>query len=223
MSSTPPLAAEIETIRAGLVDMASRVLAQIERAVSAWEEADTALAERVVGGDEEIDELCAQLDWRIYETQLLQSPVAGDQRLLHVGLIAAIALERVGDLAVEIARATESAPPSGQVPEVLDLTARMSARSVDALARAVQAIARGDVALAQEALTTAATVREMLDAVVEATARAGDEPETKTWSSTAVLVARHLERVANNARELGGRVAFLIDGEPFRRAPQTSD
>jgi phosphate transport system protein len=210
--------AEIDAIRSGLVELASRALKQIERSVAAWEDNDSGLAAEVIALDEEVDNLCAELDWQIYQTQLLQSPVAGDQRLLHVGLIAAIALERVGDLAVEISVAASSVPASGRVPEIEALITKMSARAVDCLARSIQAIARNDVRLASQAVEESRAVRDMLDDVLEAAAQSGDEPEVKAWTAVAVLVARHLERVANNGRELGGRVEFLVDGRPFRRA-----
>jgi phosphate uptake regulator len=58
----------------------------------------------------------------------------------------------------------------------------------------------------------------MLDEVVRAVgALPSEEIETRAWAAAAVLVARHLERVANNGAELGGRVRFLVTGEPFTR------
>lgn len=208
----------IEAIRSDLVVLASQVLNQIERAAAAWEATDSTLAAEVIALDEEVDDRCAQLDWKIYETQLLQSPVAGDQRLLHVGLIAAIALERVGDLAVEIAVAASSVSASGKVQEMQALINKMSARAVDSFDRAVQAIARNDVDLADQARSESGAVRDMLDDLVEAASQVPDDSEMKIWSATAVLVGRHLERVANNARDIGGRVEFLVDGRPFSRA-----
>ena len=207
--------AEIEHFRAGLVEMASLVLTQVERAVSAWEEVDAITAAEVMAADDQVDQRCADLDQKVFNLQLLEAPVAADQRLLHVGLIAVIALERVGDLAVAIADASTSVRPEGAVPEVEALISRMSARSVDTLARAVQAIARGDAELGEEAADEADNVRQMLGEVITAVAAAPDEPETRVWSASAVLVARHLERVANNGAELGGRVRFLVSGEPF--------
>jgi phosphate transport system protein len=209
--------AEIELFRTGLVEMASLVLSQVERGVVAWEEVDVAAAADVIDADDQVDQRCAELDQKVFSLQLLQAPVAGDQRLLHVGLIAVIALERVGDLAVAIAEAAKSVPPEGAVPEIQALIARMSARAVDTLARAVQAIARGDAELGEQAAVEAATVRQMLAEVVTGVAGAPDEPETRIWSAAAVLVARHLERVANNGAELGGRVRFLVSGEAFTR------
>lgn len=208
---------EMESLRAGMVEMASIVLAQVERAVAAWDDHDAAAAELVIAGDDRVDERCVELDHKIFNIQLLEAPVASDQRLLHVGLIAVIALERVGDLAVAIAQLARGVSPAGSMPEVQNLIQRMSAQAVDTLALAVQAIARGDVTLGERAADQARSVRAQLDQVVTAVGNLASEPETRAWGAAAVLVARHLERVANNGAELGGRVRFLVTGEPFTR------
>ena len=210
--------AEIEDFRSGLVEMASLVLAQVERGVAAWEDVDRAAAAEVVEGDELVDQRCVELDQKIFNLQLLEAPVASDLRLLHVGLIGVIALERVGDLAVAIANAATSVRPEGADSTIQAQISRMSAHAVDVLAQAVQAIARGDVALGERARADAAGVRRMLDEVVQAVgALPSEELETRAWAAAAVLVARHLERVANNGAELGGPVRFLVTGEPFTR------
>jgi phosphate transport system protein len=216
---------EMEALRTGMVEMASLVLNQVERAVGAWDDMDPVAAETVVANDDQIDERCIELDQRIFNIQLLEAPVASDQRLLHVGLIAVIALERVGDLAVAIAELARSVRPEGALPEVQALVSRMSAQAVDTLAVAVQAIARGDVELGERARTQALSVRRMLGEVLETVGAAQPDTETRSWGAAAVLVARHLERVANNGAELGGRVRFMVTGEPFTRrtAPAGED
>ncbi len=208
---------EIQELRAGLVEMASLVLRQVERSVTSWDEVDCAIAAEVIATDEQIDDRCLDLDHRVFSLHLLEAPVASDLRLLHVGLIAVIALERVGDLAVSIARLAGTVTPEGAVPEVQALIRRMSARSVDALAQAVQAIARGDADLGESAADAAQVARAMLDDVLRAVAVAHDTVEIRQWCAAAVLVGRHLERVANNAAELGSRVRFLSSGELFTR------
>lgn len=208
---------EIEDFRSSLVEMASLVLAQVERGVAAWDDVDSAAAAEVIAADDDVDQRCVELDQKIFSLQLLEAPVASDLRLLHVGLIAVIALERVGDLAVAIAEAATQVRPEGAVSQVQHLISRMSARAVDVLATAVQAIARGDADLGERATHEAGLVRQMLGEVVDAVADVPDEAETRAWGAAAVLVARHLERVANNGAELGGRVRFLVTGEPFVR------
>jgi phosphate uptake regulator len=89
----------------------------------------------------------------------------------------------------------------------------MSERAVDALADAVQAIARGDLEAGRRAEADARSVGPMLDRVMQAVTEAPSGPTMRAWSAAAVLVARHVERVAANAAELGARVRFLVTGE----------
>lgn len=208
-------------IRDALVEMASLVLSQVEQAVDAWETHDPDLAGRVVAQDEAVDDHLLDLDRRIYEVHLVYAPLASDLRLLHVGLITAVALERVGDLAVSISRLAELVPAGRSVPSIDAIIRRMAARAIDSLARAVQAIAHADAGQGDEARLEADTVRLMLEDV---RAAASDETETgdREWITASVLVARHVERVANNAAELGGRVRFIATGEAFTRYPRLS-
>ena len=210
---------DMQDLRLRIVEMASLTLNQIERATAAWESSDTAAAEQIIADDERIDEACVELDHAIYRMQLLQAPVAGDLRLLHVGLIAVVALERVGDLAVAIAELTRSVRTGDADPEIQATLSRMSAQAVDTLALAVQAIARGDVALGERASEQAKAVREMLSDLLDVVAAADAETTNRAWNASAVLVGRHLERVANNGGELGGRVNFIVTGELFQRTP----
>jgi phosphate transport system protein len=209
---------EMQDLRLRIVEMASMALNQIERATAAWENADAAAAEQVIIDDDRIDEACAELDHQIYRIQLLQAPVASDLRLLHVGLITVVALERVGDLAVAIAELTRTVRPSDANPEIQATLSRMSAQAVDTLALAVQAIARSDAELGERAGAQAKAVREMLYELPGVVAGADTTNATSQWMAAAVLVGRHLERVANNGGELGRRVNFIVTGEPFRRS-----
>ena len=207
-------------VRTGLLEMASVVLGQVESGVAAWDAVDADGAERVIANDDAVDDRCADLDARIFEIQTEGDPDLAERRLLHVGLIATVALERVGDLAVAIAEQARAVRPEGAVPHAQALIGRMSARAIDALANAIQAIARGDVELGEQASEQAARVREMLGELLGIVAEAPDEPESRAWSAAAVLVGRHLERVANNGSELGGRVRFMVTGERARPAPR---
>jgi phosphate transport system protein len=196
-------AASFGALRADLAELAALVLAQVERAVAGWDDSDPSAAAAVEGSDQEVDVRSAEIERRIL-----------DLRLLHVGLIAAVALERVGNLGVQIARLAGSVPPpEPALDPVRGLIRRMGDRSVDALADAVQAIARGDLEAGERAVRDARAVSPMLDEVLREVTRSASGPGMRAWSAAAVLVARHLERVANNAAELGARVRFLVTGD----------
>lgn len=206
--------ADFARLRYDLGDLAGLVLAQVERAVGAWDEADAGVADLVVGKDREVDQRSTALEERILSLHRNWAAFAGDLRLLHVGLIVGVALERVGNLAVQIARLAGSVPPPEiELTPVRLLIKEMGERAVDALADAVQAVARGDLEAGDRAVRDANAVGPMLDRVMQAVTRSPTGPSMRAWSAAAVLVARHVERVANNAAEIGGRVRFLVTGE----------
>ena len=138
-SSRSDPALGFDALRDDLAELATVVLAQVERAVAGWEESDPAVAEVVADTDREVDVRSAALEERILELHRNWSAFAGDLRLLHVGLIAAVALERVGNLAVQIGRLAGSVPPpEDELEPVRRLVAQMGERAVDALAQSVQ-------------------------------------------------------------------------------------
>jgi phosphate transport system protein len=207
-------ATDFAALRDDLAELATVVLAQVERAIAGWEEADPAVAQIVADTDREVDLRSTALEERILGLHRNWSAFAADLRLLHVGLIAAVALERVGNLAVQIARLTQSVPPPQQeMDPVRHLIAQMGEKAVDALAQSVQAIARADVEAGERAMREARSVNPMLDRVLRSVTESASGPAMRAWSAAAVLVARHIERIANNAAELGARVQFLVTGE----------
>ncbi len=207
-------AAAFGALRSDLAELAAIVLAQVERAVAGWDDSDARVAEVIAAADVDIDLRSAEIERRILGLHRDWSAFAGDLRLLHVGLIAAVALERVGNLAVQIARLAGSVPPPDEALDpVRSLIRAMGERAVDALADAVQAIARGDLEAGERAVADARAVSPMLDRVLREVTRTASGPGMRAWSAAAVLAARHVERVANNAAELGARVRFLVTGE----------
>lgn len=207
-------ATDFAALRDDLGELAGLVLAQVERAVAGWDESDPTIAEVVAATDREVDLRSAALEERILALHRNWASFAADLRLLHVGLIVAVALERVGNLAVQIARLAGSVPPPApELDAVRSLISQMDERAVDALAQAVQAVARGDVEAGERAVRDARSVSPMLDRVLQAVTRTPSGPTMRAWSAAAVLVARHVERVANNAAEIGARVRFLVTGE----------
>lgn len=202
----------IEDLRNGMIEVASVIVGQVEQAVDAWETRDVTLARVVIAGDDDVDARCAALERMAFDLVLLQAPKAHDLRLIHSGLIISVALERVGDLAVAIARRVEALEPSTPVVEVDALIKRMEPRAIGALSQAVQAFTREDTGLAIIARSDARSVQDLLEEVMSAAARPHIGDASASWLANAVLLARHLERVANNAAEISGRVRFVAEG-----------
>ena len=81
----------IDQLRNGLIEVASVIVGQVERAVDAWETQDHAEAAQVVAGDDEVDFRCKELERLAFDLVLLQAPKAHDLRLIHAGLPTAYA------------------------------------------------------------------------------------------------------------------------------------
>jgi phosphate transport system protein len=218
------LQAEIGVIRGELGELATRVLRQVERAVAAWLEGDGESAQGVIDGDADIDRRSAELEGQIMSVHQRWATFSSDLRLLHMGLIEAVALERVGNLAKEIANLTiATPPPERDVAEIQESIRLMGERAVDALSSGTQAVVRADVGAGEEACDGWRGVEPMLERVLSAVSATEKEQTSRRWSASAVLVARHLERVANNACELGSRVRFMVTGEPRVGIDQSQD
>ena len=202
----------IDQLRNGLIEVASVIVGQVERAVDAWETQDHAEAAQVVAGDDEVDFRCKELERLAFDLVLLQAPKAHDLRLIHAGLIITVALERVGDLAVAIARRVEAMEPSRPIPEVDALLKRMEPRAISSLSQSVQAFAREDTGLAIVARADARGVQDLLEGVMQAASHHTADQDSAPWLANAVLLARHMERVSNTAAEIAGRVRFVAEG-----------
>lgn len=204
---------QLERTELDLLSLGELAGTQVQRAVDALIANDDDLAHRVIEGDDDIDALYLRIDQEILGMLALQSPVAGELRLVSAMLHSNLHLERVGDQAVNIAKlylASKGQPGSDpmrqQIREMGDIVVRM-------LRTAMEAFAKRD-------LTLCGKLNEMDDPVdrlnrsthLEALKLAG-EPEALDWGLHMNLVARALERVGDNAVDIGEQVAFLVTGD----------
>lgn len=204
---------ELETLELSLLaegEMAERAMAA---AVSLLRTREEAVAEAVVAGDDTIDRAYIDIEQRWLELLALQTPVAGDLRLLSAILHVNAHLERIGDMAVNIAKiamVTKDQPTQSTIvthlQEMGDVVRPMIRTSMDAFARR-------DLALARSLPSMDDPVdrlnREMYR---EVAACAGDQ-DLLEWAVHMMVVSRQLERVGDHAVDIGEQVAFLLTGE----------
>jgi phosphate transport system protein len=193
----------------------------VQRSVEAVVQRDEATALRVIEDDDRIDELYLGLDQGVLELLALQSPVAADLRLVSAILHSCLHLERVGDQAVNVAKiylATKDLPGSDamreQIREMGDLVVQM-------LRTAMEAFAHRDL----EACLRLPKLDDPVDRINRRThleaLKLADDPGALDWGLHMNLAARALERVGDNAVDIGEQVGFLITGE-FREFTDAS-
>jgi len=212
---------ELEMLELDLLGMGELSERAVGEAVGALIDHQEAQAHAVVAADDEIDEKYMSIENRILQLMALQTPVAGDLRLISAILHSNLHLERIGDMAVNIAKIYLS---------VRDLP---TSQSIQAHIREMEDVVRPMIRTAMEAfrrrdLDLCLRLPEMDDPVdrlnlgmyKEVAALAAD-PELLNWGLRMILVARQLERVGDHSVDIAEQVGFLLTGE-FREFTDAS-
>ncbi|GAC1384416.1 MAG: phosphate signaling complex protein PhoU [Marmoricola sp.] len=204
---------QLDAIRDDLVAMAQLVQTAVSRATAALLDADAPLAEDVISADGQIDAMVQKLEDRSFELLLLQNPVAGDLRMLVSSLRMVSEFERMGDLAVHVAKIARLRIPERAVPtEVVPIISRMAAVAEVMIAKVEYIIANSDVRAAQEL--------EQIDEEIDKLRRNSfRELLGSDWTHGVepavdiALLGRYYERIADHAVSIARRVVFLVTGE----------
>jgi phosphate transport system protein len=202
--------AQIEQQTLAGLDM---VLVAMDRAIEALLEHDVELASIVVADDDRIDGRYLETHQAILSLLALQAPVAGDLRVVAALLHVIRHIERMGDQCVTIAKMIplDGSEPTTDRP-LLDLIARMAAIVRAQILQAQRAFGARAVSLAEELLLLDREVNVLNRAIFARAVDIGDEPGLREWAMHMTLVSRCLERIGDNAVDIGEQTAFVVTG-----------
>jgi phosphate transport system protein len=204
---------ELERLELELLTLGELAGAAVRRSVDAVVGHDDALAEDVVAGDDEIDRLYLALDQGMISLLALQAPVAADLRLVSVIMHSGLHLERIGDQAVNIAKVylvTRDLPTSATIVQQL---AEMGDIVVEMVRIAMDALRRRDRELCLKLPKMDDPVDRLNRNMHFEVAKLAGDPQALDWGMHMNLAARALERVGDNAVDIGEQVSFLLTGE----------
>jgi phosphate transport system protein len=211
---------QIDTLKQKILSVGSQVEEAIARAVSALVNRDRALAASVIEADSEIDQLEVEVEEECLKTLALYQPVAADLRFVIAVLKINNDLERIGDLATNIAKRAallaefERTPLTGELRQMATKAQRMVKESLDALVG-------HDAKLAREVREhddeVDALRRYFRDRTRELTIQEPEKIEVWTCINS---VSRHLERVADMATSIAEEVIYMIEGAIVRHRPE---
>ena len=201
---------ELEERALGGLDL---VVEQLDRVLEALEHQDVELAQMVIADDDRLDGRYLEVHQGILTLLARQAPVAGDLRLISALLHVMKRIERMGDQCVNIAKLiplTGNEPPVRE--EVRDALLRMGAYARSEVSQCKAAFANRDIGLAEDLVRQDRDINRMNREVFRMALDIGDDPDVREWAMTMVLVARALERVGDNAVDIGEQVAFVVTG-----------
>ena len=218
----PHFQEELEQLKVRLLEMGGLAEDRLRLSVKSLVDRDLNAVERVLAGDAAINQLHIEVDDRCFKLLALHQPMAVDLRSIVSAVKINTDLERVGDLAVNIAEASRRYLQHPPVKELIDLP-RMAVIAQDMLRSALDAYVRRDTVLAQavldrddelDALKTK-VFRDLLTHMLR-------DPGTIEASLDLILVSRHLERIGDHATNVAEDVIFMVSAKDVRHHAEES-
>jgi phosphate transport system protein len=202
--------ARLEASALGGLDM---VMVQLERVLEALAHRDIELAQFVIHDDDRLDGRYLEVHQAILSLLALQAPVAGDLRLVAALLHVIKNMERMGDQCVNIAKLIPLAGYDAPVrEEVLDRVLRMGRAARSETAQAKSSFLNRDTALAEDLVRQDREINRLNREVFALAIEVGTDADTREWAMHMVMVARALERIGDNAVDIGEQTAFVVSG-----------
>jgi phosphate transport system protein len=210
---------ELEATALGTLDL---VVEQLDRTMEALEHQDVELAEIVIADDDRIDGRYLDVHQGVLSLIALQAPVAGDLRIVASLLHVIRNIERMGDQCVNIAKVIPLSGHDRPVRgEMLALLLSMGQAARAEVHQCQRAFADRDVALAEDLVRQDREINRGNREVFQMAIDIGDDPDVREWAMHMVLVARCIERIGDNAVDIGEQTAFVVTGE-FREFSDSS-
>jgi phosphate transport system protein len=189
------------------------VVASLDRTLESAQHADIELAGLVIADDDRIDGRYLEVHQELITMLATQSPVATDLRLISALLHVMHSIERMGDQCVNIAKMI---PLSGNEPpvdeEMLSRILMMGRQCRTLINQSKRAFAERDVELAADLVRQDDVVDNLNRECFQIALEIGDDPDRREWGMTMLLAARSLERVGDNAVDIGEQVAYVVTG-----------
>ncbi|MGH2784514.1 MAG: phosphate signaling complex protein PhoU [Actinomycetota bacterium] len=202
----------------GMGEVGERMLANAMESLAGD---DLAAADRVIDSDDDLDSRYMAVERRTLELLALQTPVAVDLRLISAILHTNVHLERVGDMAVNVAKIVKVVHGLPVNQTILSHLAEMGDIARQMLRTAMDALARRDIALATRLPEMDDPVDRLNRGMYREVASCAWDPQMLEWAIRMMVVSRQLERIGDHAVDIAEQVAFLITGE-FREFTDAS-
>ena len=212
---------ELEALESEIVAESDLAEAAVGKAVKALATRDDQLADEVIADDDEVDRRYLGIERRILDLLATQTPVATDLRLVSAILHMNLHLERVADMAVniaKIAKATRRLPTSEVVMAQIQEMAEVAGELIHT---AIAAFVRRDLQMCLSLPQLDDPIDRLNRGMYLEVMALAKDPELLEWGLHMHIVARQLERVGDQAVDIAEQVGFLLTGE-FREFTDAS-
>ncbi len=210
---------ELEDLKRVVALMGGRIEGAVQNAATALRDRDSALAAEVIAGDRDIDKMEVEIEKRCLQLLATQQPLAVDLRFITAVLRINTDLERMGDLASNMAREARrlaKTAPTHQLPNldaIISAVRQMVRESLEALLQRDTEKARK---ICREDDIVDSLDREASSHLIELMK---DNPEAVDAATQMLMAVRHLERIADLATNIAEEVVFMVEGRTIKHKP----
>jgi phosphate transport system protein len=203
----------LDALEARLQEQGELVLRAIRGSLDALARQDVELCDEIIAFDDEIDRCYHEIERTIETILAQQGPVASDLRLVLAVLHDSIHLERMGDQSVTIAKLTKLAADLEPGSELVEGLTEMGDRAEEMVRVALDSLAHRDLERAHSLIELDELIDRTNRRVVEKVLAMAATPGTQEWGLRMIVVSRCIERIGDNAVDIGEQTAFLVTGE----------
>jgi phosphate transport system protein len=204
---------ELAQLEASALGGLELVNAALGRTLEAIEHQDVELAQLVIADDDRIDGRYLEVHQSLIALLATQSPVATDLRLISALLHVLKNVERMGDQCVNVCKLL---PLSGNEPpadeEMVKRILTMGAQARMLIGQAKRAFEERDVEMARDLVRQDDVIDDLNRECFRLALAIGDDADRREWAMTMLLAARAIERIGDNAVDIGEQVAFVVTG-----------
>ena len=209
---------ELNDLKKTLLAMSEMVEEAINKAVSSLEKLSPKLAREVISADSRIDRVEIEIDDKTFELIIRHQPMAGDLRLILMAGKIGTELERIADLAVDVAQRTLELSGQPLIKPLIDIP-KLSALAQNMVGQSIASFISLDGEMARFVCRKDDEAAFLRDAIYKELAEF--VKRDGSWSSRAIpliLVSRHLERICNHATNIAEDVVFLVEAKSIKHS-----
>lgn len=208
-----PLHNELEKVKEEILKMGRLLQDQVAKAVKALVEKDLALAREVIANDDVVDQMELDLEKKCLGLIALKQPLAGDLRLIGTVLRIIVDIERMADLAEDIAEISIELHDQTYIKPLIDIP-RMARLAQDMVEISLQAFTDQDVTLAMKLINMEQEMDALYNQVFrELLSYMMQDQHNIPQSTSLLLIAVHLERIGDHATNVGEMVVYVVEGK----------
>ena len=204
---------ELERLEASALGGLDMVNVALGRTMEAVEHQDVELAQVVINDDDRIDGRYLEVHQSLITLLATQSPVATDLRLISSLLHVLKSIERMGDQCVNVCKVIPlSGTEAPADPEMVKLILTMGGHTRTLITQSKRAFEERNVEMARDLVRRDDVVDNLNRECFHLALEIGDDADKREWAMTMLLAARAIERIADNAVDIGEQVAFVVTG-----------